>query len=575
MIKNICLLMLLLSGFQGRARQGGEQPVARPEIIAHFPEMPHVLTLPDGKLMALFIRYEGPGLPAAEDSQVVRARYSTDNGDTWSDEVPLFTLPRDAGGFGYYVTLLDQQGEIHIFMLNDRRTGAILPLPGGKNAPPSIQNPLDIWHVKSKGHRTGWEAPAAIWRGRAGDLQSVIQCTNGRIILPFSYLTDRSWSHRGTGADRFTYYGRFNSGVLYSDDGGHSWLTSPDTLKTPVSNLSALGAIEPVVIQLRDGRIWMLLRTQTGHFYESFSSDGSRWSAPAPSSIASSDSPAGLLRLTDGRLLLMVNDCRRFPYALGGRHVLQAAISADEGRTWTYRELVRDPQQAFGPPPGGDNGVSYPYLTQARDGRVVYSLWVDGTQTGRNLYRFDPAWLMESSQQEDFVDSLSGWSVFGTRGAGLASTAAGKKVLWLHKASEPWPSAAVLNFPSGARGSLKLRFMLQKGFSGADIGLTDHFSVPFDDLANFHNLLNVKISKDGILAGTTTRLDSLRWYVLTLTWDCGKGSCHILLDDRLIGVKSLQRQSAFVNYLRLRSTAGQPDKGMWISMVQTHADRQP
>ncbi len=201
---------------ENRSPVSSKKPLlSEPEILYHFEEMPRVLTLPDGRLIAVFIRHKGPGLPAAENFQDVRARYSDDNGESWSEEEVLFRLPKEAGGFGYYVGLVDNKGEIHLFMLNDRATGRILPLTGG--------------------------------------------------------------------------------------------------LKTPTPNLSAYGPVEPVVVELNNGTIWMLLRTQMGRFYESFSVDGSRWSGPKPSSILSSDSPAGFLRLTDGQLLMFVNSCRRFP----------------------------------------------------------------------------------------------------------------------------------------------------------------------------------------------------------------------------------------------------------------------
>src|SRR5262249_32104977 len=160
------------------------------------------------------------------------------------------------------------------------------------------------------------------------------------------------------------------------DDGGATWSQSPAELKVPTPNLYAYGGVEPVVLQLKDGRVWMLIRTQMGRFYESFSPDGIAWSPPRATALGSSDSPAGLIRLKDGRILLFSNDCRRFPYAIGGRQVLHAAISRDEGRTWRgWREVLRDPHADQPPPPTGDHGAAYPYPTLTRDGRVLFSLW--------------------------------------------------------------------------------------------------------------------------------------------------------------------------------------------------------
>ncbi len=566
-----CTLLLMICTFEGLG-QGFTGSVKGPEILKHFDEMPRVLTLPDGRLIALIISHSGPGLPAAKDFQNVRASYSGDNGNTWSKEEVLFTLPKEAGGFGYHVAMVDRDGEIHIFMLNDRGTGSILPLPDGVKKPViTIQSPLDIWQVRSSNNCTKWEAAKEIYHGRAGDLQSVIQTSKGRIILPFSYLTNRSWYNRGTEADIFTYNGQFDCGALYSDDGGKTWIESPDVLRTPVSSLASYGAVEPVVVELKDGRIWMLLRTQLGRFYESFSSDGSRWSRPEPSPIMSSDSPAGLLRLADGNLLMFVNNCQRFPYADGGRHVLHAAISKDEGKTWLgYREVLRDPIQKDGPPLGGDNGVSYPYQTLAKDGRVVFSLWVDGTKTGRNIYRLDPKWLYETYQKEDFKSGFANWSVFGTQGVELVSHPQNSKarVMSLRKSYMEWPSAAVLNFPQGGKGQLKIRVMLKSSFDGVKLGLTDHFSVPFDKLDVFYNIFNLEIDKDGRLAGSQTKLESMSWYDLALSWDTQQGLCKVLLNDAPVANLEMQHKTPGVSYLRLRSKAEQVDAGMLIENLE-------
>jgi hypothetical protein len=110
---------------------------------------------------------------------------------------------------------------------------------------------------------------------------------------------------------------------------------------------------------VKGGRVWNLVRVQWGSFYESFSGDGSRFSEPQPAALVNSDSPAGLTRTDDGRLVLLWNNCQRYSYALGGRQVLHAAVSEDEGKTWIgYREVMRAPKADEPPPPGGDFGTA-------------------------------------------------------------------------------------------------------------------------------------------------------------------------------------------------------------------------
>ena len=100
---------------------------------------------------------------------------------------------------------------------------------------------------------------------------------------------------------------------------------------------------------------------------------------------------------------------------------LSAAVSRDEGRTWQgWREVIRDPLRNEPPPPNGDHGVSYPYPTLTRDGKVVFSMWV---QTGprRFLVQLDPKWLDETRQAADFANRMDEWSIFGTKGVEFRS----------------------------------------------------------------------------------------------------------------------------------------------------------
>lgn len=45
---------------------------------------------------------------------------------------------------------------------------------------------------------------------------------NGRLVLPFAQLTDRTWRARGEGLDAFWFAGTSETIVLTSDD-GEAW----------------------------------------------------------------------------------------------------------------------------------------------------------------------------------------------------------------------------------------------------------------------------------------------------------------------------------------------------------------
>ena len=404
---------------------------------------------------------------------------------------------------------------------------------------------------------------AARAEGRAGDLQSVLQLKSGRIILPLCYFVPRSWSQRGEGFNAFTYMGQFDTTALYSDDDGETWTQSKSVMRTPVPNLSAYGAVEPVGIELNDGRVWMLMRTPLGRFWETYSSDkGATWSPAQPTAITSSESPAGLVRLRDGRIVLIWNNCMRFPYASGARNVLHAAVSSDEGKTWRgYREIIRDPKRNDPPPPNGDHGVSYPYPCLMSDGRVLYTMWVE-TGQGRSINVFDPNWLTQTRQNDDFGGDLEAWSTYGTKGVEIVSADRAKdgNALSLRKADIDWPAAAVRNFPGGHSGSLKMRVMIEPGFGGASIQLTDHFSVPFDLEDRFFSPYELLIGADGTLADGK-RIAPGKWTDLELRWDGPTRSAQVLVNGEQVSTLTSKREGAPLSYLRIRPISNDVDKG--------------
>ena len=519
------------------------------------------VTLPDGRILALSITTVGR-------RQTMFARYSGDDGRSWTDKQRLFDFPEHLGGFGYFDALTDRDGEVHIFYLNDGNTGGVIPKSA--DDPPVRSGPvLDIWYVRSRQRRKQWDEPKRIWTGRAGDLLSVVQLRSGRLLLPICYMTERSWANRGNGFQAFTYVGQFDTSAIYSDDGGQTWQQSPDVLTVPVPDLSTLGGIEPVVIELKDGRVWMLIRTQMGRFYESYSSDGgTHWSSPEPSPIVSSDSPAALLRLHDGRLLMIWNEDQRYPYAYGGRQVLHAALSADEGRTWTnHREILRDPANVHPPPPNGDWGISYAFPAVTRSDDVIFSTWVE-TGAARSLFRLSPAWLEQTHQAADFNAGISDWSIFGTRGVELVPNAdhPSNKVLSIRRADADWPSGAVWNFPMGKTGELQLRLRLNPGFGGTTLGLTDEFSPPFDDRDTLFNVFNVPIGSDGMLLSLS--LADGKWHDLILRWNTETRQCVITVDGRNAGTIHSQRISDGIDYLRFHPRPDTPDGGLVVSSVE-------
>jgi hypothetical protein len=561
--------------FAAKPSQTGRSKFAKAPWMTELGKQPDYALyaqLPDGRLMRIFdVRVDGR-IRIVEGVQETAARYSRDDGYSWSEAETLFKLPKEKGQWGLSNILLDHDGEMHIFYQLFYTVGegkeVVDNITGNIRRSSIYDQRYDVWHVRSTDGRKNWKAPNPVWQGYAGSMLSVIQLRNGRIVLPLCVLTRRSWSNPGEGFDAFTDVGRFSSKVVYSDDGGESWHLSPVEFKTSMPYIGADGMIEPIVIQLKDGRVWMLIRTPNGRFYDSFSKNGAEWSHPQPTRILSSDSPAALVRLKDGRIVMLWNNCLRFPYAQGGRHVIHAAISEDEAQSWRgYREVARDPRVNEPHPPDGDYGVAYTQPDVTKDQKVIFTTESDGKPA---LLHFDPEWLYETDRRTDFSDGLKDWSYFGTKGVEVVPNPEkpGGQALQLRKPESDWPAAAVWNFPMGRRGHLRLKLLLNPGFAGVRLGLTDHFSVPFDPEDRIYNLYNLEIGSNGELA-SGKKLEPGRWHNLEFDWDCAVGESRVTADGRPIAALRLTREAAAgVSYLRLVSTAEKTDKaGLLVKSV--------
>jgi hypothetical protein len=110
---------------------------------------------------------------------------------------------------------------------------------------------------------------------------------------------------------------------------------------------------EHMIVERRDGSLWMLVRRRDG-IGEAVSTDrGRTWTASANAVLAGPCSRFHIRRLASGRLLLLNH------LGFTGRSHLTAMLSDDDGLTWPHRLLL-----------DGRADVSYPDAVQAPDGRI-------------------------------------------------------------------------------------------------------------------------------------------------------------------------------------------------------------
>ncbi len=291
---------------------------------------PALVKLAEGAVMSV---YSTPTSYAGKPGECyIAGRVTRDGGMTWEPERELTRLPQ--GRAAHPTAHRTRDGAIHIFFLGykqhawDKQTGN-----------PTAETRSDLWTVRSRDGGQRWTAPQMIFEGYTGSTNGAEETHDGRLVVPFSHYVANP--------------GRLVSRAVVSGDAGATWKLS-NALDIGGAG-DHEGALEPCVIELKDKRLWMLIRTSRRFFWESFSSDGGiTWSEAQATQIDSSHSPGHVIRLVDGRLAMAWNPTS------GNRRQLHLALSEDEGRTWS-KSLV-----------AVQGSATYPYVLEARPGE----LWV-------------------------------------------------------------------------------------------------------------------------------------------------------------------------------------------------------
>lgn len=275
------------------------------------------VTLKDGSILFVYSHYTGT---SSDDhgNAFLAGRFSTDGGKTWSAEDKM---------------IVAQEGNMNVMSVS------LLRLKNGKIA---------LFYLKKNSHtdcipymRTSsdegktWSEPTRCITDRNNyfvlNNNRVIQLKNGRLLMPVALHNTREG-------------GAFeNQGIIYcyySDDSGKTWTSSAE-----IPNNTKIITQEPGVIALKDGRVMMFIRSNSGVQQLSFSKDqGKSWSPIEPSNIASPLSPASIARIpsTGDLLLVWNNNDGKDPKTKERRTPLTTAISKDEGKTWQNLKNIED-----------------------------------------------------------------------------------------------------------------------------------------------------------------------------------------------------------------------------------------
>ena len=308
------------------------------------------VTLGDGGILAL---------------QGANALVSKDEGVTW-ESTPIFKEGETISISTEGALLRTRSGVIIAAFLNmsaqDWRWNSET-----HDADPGTRLPNCV--IRSLDEGKTWQDLQTLHEDWTGAVRDILQTRDGRVVFTSMRLLNRPGRHCV-----LTYS---------STDDGLTW--KPSNLIDLGGNGHHDGATEATLEELRDGRLWKLIRTNLGVFWEAFSDDGIYWRTMGPTTIDASSAPGQLARLQSGRLLLVWN--RRYPegkteFPLTGgdrewsevpvsnhREELSAAFSEDDGKTWTTPVVIaRQP----------GTWLAYPYVYERKPGE----LWITTMQGG-------------------------------------------------------------------------------------------------------------------------------------------------------------------------------------------------
>ncbi|MCA9178948.1 MAG: exo-alpha-sialidase [Planctomycetales bacterium] len=313
-----------------------------------------VVQLNNGELLYAVTEFSGSGSDFAKAHLV--AKRSSDGGATWSDSqeiqsntgtmnVMSVTLRRMANGdLGMFYLQKNSESDLDLLLRRSQDEGVSF-------SDPVVVTDSDGYHVVNNDRMLRLSE-------RSGK--------PGRWLAPAASTPDvRTNNH-------------FKSHCFISDDDGRTWRAGKGEV-----DAKRRGAMEPEVIELLDGRVMMLVRTQLGIIGKAISDDGGdNWGPLSSLGPVAPEAPATCRRIpATGDLLLIWNNTFREGEGHGGKRTpLSASISSDDGKSWSPpKNLEGNPLRTY----------SYPSLIftggPLQRGRAVMSYWETDENNGRRI----------------------------------------------------------------------------------------------------------------------------------------------------------------------------------------------
>lgn len=322
---------------------------------------PTVARLGDGRLLATF----GATAKDSRNGRIVGS-ISADDGRTWQAPITLIDDPN----------LFDGDSNILV-------DGNTVFVYGTRTAIPNTITKSQTMVTRSTDNGNTWSTPREIAQTRQympGKTHNALRLADG------TYLMGISWDKWPESGQRARTEGEMwlSSGALLSSD-GFQWTLRGDisTFQPKVLPGSTNGLCEPATVQLANGELLMILRSGTSRHWESRSTDlGATWSEPKPSPLVGHNTPSAMVRMEGTETIVAV-----WNHSPINRYPLSVAASKDGGRTWSTPRIIATTKGLQ---------VSYPGLTQTRDGRLfaVYQAQREDGNRDVRWARFTLEWVL-------------------------------------------------------------------------------------------------------------------------------------------------------------------------------------
>lgn len=269
-----------------------------------------------------------------DDNNYVLVIHSQDGGETWSK--PLFAIDQPGQPREYDPSMwLAPDGKLHLYW--SQRPGQ-----DGASA--------DVWTISCENPNTNpvWEkTPRFVESGVM--MNKPLADSQGRWIFPIS-VWNVSWAALKN-FDR-SPNGPAGAWFVVSTDEGKTYQKLGRAYTPPEFALFD----EHSIVELKDGRFWLMNRTQKG-IGDFYSEDGGKtWTDFQPSKIPHTSSRTFLRRLKSGNLILVKNGPINQDV---GRSQMMAFLSRDDGKTWEGGLMLDE-----------RGSVSYPDGDQTPDGTI-------------------------------------------------------------------------------------------------------------------------------------------------------------------------------------------------------------